>query len=198
MKTPDKVKKTNYVFSLGYVLIPLAVAALSIYIGYRCFPDGGTGAVACFMGGPAAALLWWIFGGSFIYWVAKKRMLKQLDKAGIDRRQIFYSDGCVVSMDMEQNRIGLLFYWNPFVVQVVPASRVTRAWADDGVGGAGFLRGTSRVSFLFEIDGITVRVNTFVSNQRWKMTDNKVLEGISKADLWVQVLEQGRRQGTGV
>ena len=54
------------------------------------------------------------------------------------------------------------------------------------------MRGTSRVSFLFEIDGITIRVNTFISNQRWKLNDEKVLEGISKADLWVQVLDQAR------
>lgn len=53
------------------------------------------------------------------------------------------------------------------------------------------------MSFLFEIDGITIRVNTFISNQRWKLNDEKVLEGISKADLWVQVLDQARGQGEG-
>lgn len=198
MKTPDKVAKINYAYLLGYILIPLAVAALSIFIGWQSFKDGGTGAVVCFMGGPAVAMLWWIFGGSVIYRLAKKKMLKQLDAAGIDRRQIFYSDDCVVSMDIKQAKIGLLFYWNPFAVQVVSAGRVTRAWADDGAGGAGFMRGTSRVSFLFEIDGIKVRVNTFISNQRWKLNDEKVLEGISKADLWVQVLDQARQQGAGV
>lgn len=197
MKTPDQVKKTNYVYLLGYILIPLAVAALCVLAGYLFFKDGGTGAVVCFMGGPAVAILWWIFGGNAIYRLAKKNMLKQLDGAGIDRRQIFYSDSCVVSMDIKQGKIGLLFYWNPFETQVVPAARVTRAWADDGAGGAGFLRGTSRVSFLFEVDGHTIRVNTFISNQRWKLNDEKVLEGISKADLWVQVLDQAR-QGAGV
>lgn len=197
MKTPDQVKKTNYVYLLGYILIPLAMAALCVLVGYLFFKGGGTGAVVCFMGGPAVAILWWIFGGNAIYRLAKKKMLKQLDGAGIDRRQIFYSDSCVVSMDIKQGKIGLLFYWNPFEVQVVPAARVTRAWTDDGAGGAGFLRGTSRVSFLFEVDGIKVRVNTFISNQRWKLNDAKVLEGISKADLWVQVLDQAR-QGAGV
>lgn len=197
MKTPDQVKKTNYVYLLGYILIPLAVAALCVLVGYLFFKDGGAGAVVCFMGGPAVAILWWIFGGNIIYRLAKKKMLKQLDGAGIDRRQIFYSDSCVVSMDIKQGKVGLLFYWNPFELQVVPATRVTKAWADDGAGGAGFLRGTSRVSFLFEIDGIRIRVNTFISNQRWKLNDEKVLEGISKADLWVQVLDQAR-QGAGV
>lgn len=198
MKTPEKVKKTNYVYLLGYILIPLAVAAVSILIGYLFFKDGGVGAVVCFMGGPAIAVLWWIFGGNTIYKLAKKKMLKQLDAAGIDRRQIFYSDGCVVSMDIKQGKIGLLFYWNPFEIQVVPADRVARAWTDDGAGGPGIMRGTSRVSFLFEIDGIKIRVNTFISNQRWKMNDEKVLEGISKADLWVHVLEEAQQREAGV
>lgn len=198
MKTPEKVKKINYAYLLGYILIPLAVAALSILIGYLCFKDGGVGAVVCFMGGPGVAILWWIFGGNLIYKMAKNKMLKQLDEAGIDRRQIFYSDGCVVSMDVGQAKIALLFYWNPFEIQVVSAGRVTRAWTDDGAGGPGIMRGTSRVSFLFEVDGIRIRVNTFISNQRWKMNDEKVLEGISKADLWVHVLEEASRQEEGV
>ena len=73
MKTPEKVKKINYAYLLGYILIPLAVAALSILIGYLCFKDGGVGAVVCFMGGPGVAILWWIFGGNIIYKMAKKK-----------------------------------------------------------------------------------------------------------------------------
>ena len=169
-----------------------AAAAAGLFIGYTCFRDGGAGAAARFMAAPGLAILWWAFGGSLLYRLGKKRMLKRLDQMGVDRRQIFCSDGCVVSMDMEQGMIGLLFFWSPFQVQVVPAGRVSRAWTDDGAKGAGFLRGTSRVSFLFELDGVRVRVNTFVSNQRWKLNDERVLEGISKADLWVHVLEQAR------
>lgn len=190
--TTDQVKKTSYVYLLCYILIPLAAAAAGVYIGWRYFRAGGAGAVICFVVVPGAAILWWIFGGSALYKLGKRRMLKRLDGMGVDRRQIFYSDSCVVSVDMEQGKIGLLFFWNPLQVQVLPASRVTRAWADEGAGGAGFMRGTSRVSFLFELDGVRIRVNTFTSNQRWKLNDEKVLEGISKADLWVQVLEQAR------
>lgn len=190
--TTEQVKKTNYVYVLCYIFVPLAAAGLSLFIGCTFFRDGGAGAVVCMFAIPLLAVLWWMFAGRGIYKLGKKRMLKELDEMGIDRRQIFYSDGCVVSMDMEQGKIGLLFFWDPFRVQVVPASRVTRAWADDGAKGAGFMRGTSRVSFLFEIDGVTVRVNTFISNQRWKLNDERVLEGISKADLWVQVLDEAR------
>ena len=199
MKTPDRVQKVNFAYLLGYIFIPLAVAALSVFIGWQFFRGGGTGAVVCFAAIPAAAVLWWIFAGNIIYKLGKKKMLRQLDEAGIDRRQIFYSDGCVVSADMEQGKLGLIFFWNPFNVQVAPAGRVAKAWADDGAFGAGFTRGTSRVSFLFLLDGIKIRVNTFTSNRRWKMNDRRVLEGISKADRWVEVLDYARqRQGAEV
>lgn len=197
MKT-DRVKKINYGYLLAYILTPAALMALGLWIGGTVYEDGGIGAVMFNMCSFIAAILLWVFGGRIVYFFAKKRMLKELDGAGVDRRQIFYSDGCVVSVDAAQAKAALLFFWNPFALYVIPAGRVTRAWADDGAGGRGFLRGTSRVSFLFEVDGVKVRVNTFVSNQRWKLSDDKVLEGISKADLWVQVLDQVRQQKAGV
>ena len=194
MKTPERVQKVNAAYMLGYILIPLAVLAVSILIGYCFFRERGTGAGVCFAAIPLVVVCFWIFAGRNIYKLGKKKMLRELDNAGIDRRQIFYSDRCVVSLDMEQGKMGLVFFWNPFETQVVPASRVTKAWTDDGAAGAGFTRGTCRVSFLFLLDGIKIRVNTFTSNQRWKMNDPKVLEGISKADRWVEVLDFARRQ----
>lgn len=194
----DQVRKTNWPYVLCYVLVPLAVGGLGVLIGCQRFREGGAGAVVCFVGVPLAAFLWWTLGGRVIWFFCKRRMLKLLDGAGVDRRQIFYGESCVVSMDIEQAKLGLLFFWNPFAVYVVPAERVARAWADDGAGGPGILRGTSRVSFLFEIDGVKLRVNTFISKQRWKLNDGKVLEGISKADMWVQVLEQAKEQGARV
>lgn len=194
----DQVKKVNYMYLLAYILVPTVLIALGLWIGYTFYHEGGAGLVICDLCPLLLAILWWAFGGRAIYFFAKKRMLKQLDGAGIDRRQIFYSDGCVVSMDIKQAKVALLFFWNPFALYVLPASRITRAWTDEGAGGVGILRGTSRVSFLFEVDGVKVRVNTFISNQRWKLNDNKVLEGISKADLWVQVLDQARQQEAGV
>ena len=89
--------------------------------------------------------------------------------------------------------MALLFFWNPFELFVLPAGRITKAWAEDGAGGAGFMRGTNRVGFLFLIDNVKVRVNTFTSNQRWKMDDPKILEAISKADMMVQILETAKQ-----
>ncbi|MCI9549355.1 MAG: hypothetical protein HFF20_09065, partial [Oscillospiraceae bacterium] len=87
----QQVKKVNYVYLLCYILIPLAAAAAGLLIGYTFFPDGGHGAAICMFVIPLLAVLWWIFAGRNIYRLGKKRMVKQLDEMGIDRRQIFYS-----------------------------------------------------------------------------------------------------------
>lgn len=192
------VKKVNYIYLLAAILLPVALIALGGFIGYQFFRDGGTGAVVCFMGPSALAVVWWLFGPSTIWKTRKKNMEKVLDGQGFERHQTFYGRGQTVIVDMKKGELALLFFWNPFELYVLPASRVSRAWSEDGAGGAGFLRGTSRVSFLFLVDNIKIRVDTFTSNQRWKMEDPKVLEGISKADRWVQVLEAARQQSAGV
>ena len=56
----------------------------------------------------------------------------------------------------------------------------------------GPLAGSSRVSFLFTIDGVRIRVNTFTSNKRWRMDSDYILTGISKADMMAEVLEEAK------
>lgn len=58
--------------------------------------------------------------------------------------------------------------------------------------GSGFMEGSSRVSFLFTIDDIKVRVDTFTSNQRFRMDDKHILTGISKADMMVKSIEEAK------
>lgn len=192
------VKKVDHIYLLAAILLPIAIIVLGGFIGYQFFHDGGTGAVICFMGPSALAVAWWLFGPSTIWKTRKKSMEKFLDEQGFERHQTFYGRGQTVIVDMKKGEMALLFFWNPFELYVLPASRIDKVWTEDGAGGVGVLRGTSRVSFLFLVDGLKIRVDTFTSNQRWKMEDPKVLEGISKADRWVQVLEAARQQNAGV
>lgn len=187
------VKKTNVVYLLLVIFVPIAVIVLGGLIGYNFFRDGGSGAVVCFMCPTILSVAWWILGPSTIWNQKKKKMTKDLDAQGFNRNQTFYGSNQTVVVDIRQGKVALLFFWNPFEVFVLPASRVTKAWTEDGAGGAGFMRGTSRVSFLFLVDGVKVRVNTFTSNQRWKMDDPKILEAVSKADMMVQVLDAAKQ-----
>ena len=191
------VKKVNIVYMLLVIFAPIALIALGGLIGYYFFRDGGTGAVVCFMGPTLVSVAWWILGPTSIWKQKKKQLMKQLDGQGFNRNQTFYGSNQTVVVDIRQGKVALLFFWNPFEPFVLPASRISKAWTEDGAGGAGFMRGTSRVSFLFVIDGVKVRVSTFTSNQRWKLDDPKILEAMSKADMMVQVLDAAKQASGG-
>lgn len=184
----EKIKKINLAYLLGYIFGPIILCAICFTIGVMFFPKG-TMAVILFMGPVFISFIWWTFGGRFIF--KKKRDLfeQQLDRDGFKRNQTFYADGSMIAVDVENGKIGALFFWNPFKTYVVSAKHVTNIRVDDGRGGAGFMEGSSRVSFLFNVDDVKVRVNTFTSNQRFRMDSDYILTGISKADLMVKVLQ---------
>lgn len=184
----NRIKKFNTVYLLLTILVPIVLIGILGYVGYAKFRTGGVGAVVCLVCPTLLSVLWWLIGPGLIWRVRKKALARQLDQVHFTRSQTFHGSTETVVADTEQGEIALLFFWNPFQPYILSASQVDRAWTDEGAAGSGFLRGTSRVSFLFLVDGVKIRVNTFTSNQRWKMNDEHVLTGISKADMWVQVL----------
>lgn len=187
----QKIKKINFGYLLGYILIPIIICAICFTIGVLFFPEGAM-AVILYMVPVFVSVIWWVFGGNFIF--KKKRNLfeAKLDQEGFKRNQTFYADGSMIVVDIENGKIGALFFWNPFQTFVLPANRITNVRVDDGRSGTGFMEGSSRVSFLFNVDDVKIRVNTFTSNQRFRMDSDYILTGISKADLMVKILEEAR------
>lgn len=189
-----KIQKINYIYLLCYIFVPLMVVSAGFLLGYYLFHDGGAGAVVCFMGFPLVAILWWSFGGKLLYKQHCKKLIRELDERGFSRNQTFDGRGSTVVVDLNRGELALVFFWNPFDHYILPAKRIERAWVDDGAAGGGFLRGSSRVSFLFQVDGVKIRVDTFTSNKRWRMDSDYILTGISKADVMVEVLEQAKQR----
>ncbi len=187
----EKIKKINIVYLLGSIFAPILICLVCFAISAKFFPKG-TGAVILIMVPPAIAFVWWTFGLSMVFKNRTKNFEKELDGMKFNRNQTFYGKGKTVIIDLEQGKLGIIFFWNPFKTYILPASRIEKAWVDDGKGGAGFLEGSSRVSFLFIVDGIKVRVDTFTSNQRFRMDSNYILTGISKADMMVKMIEEAR------
>lgn len=187
-----KIKKINMLYLLGYIFGPVLLCSISVLIGYLFFKDGGTGAVIFFMGPFLIAFLWWTFAGTFLFKRKIREFEADLDSLGVSRNQTFYGRGKLVVIDLETGQMGLVFFWNPFKSYLIPATRVEKAWVDDGKSGAGFMEGSSRVSFLFIVDDIKVRVDTFTSNQRFRMDSDYILKGISKADMMVEVIEMAK------
>ncbi len=188
----EQIKKINVLYIFSYIVIPILVCALCYILSALFFPKGNM-AVILLMGPTIISVVWWIFGGKMLFKQKQKKMESELEQSGFKRNQTFYADGSTVVVDTENGKIAILFFWNPFQSYILPASRITKAWVDDGKGGAGFMEGSSRVSFLFNIDDVKIRVNTFTSNQRWRMDSDYILTGISKADMMVEVIEEARR-----
>lgn len=192
MKTETgKVKKINVGYLLAYIFVPIAVIVLCGLISFIFFPKGAMAAIL-FMGPWLFSVLWWVLGGKTLYNKQKKKLEKELDASGFIRNHTFNANTCQVIVDVNHGKIALLFFWNPFKSYVLPASRISRVWVDDGRGGKGFMEGSSQVSFLMMVDGVKIRVYTFTSNRRWRMDSNYILTGISKADMMVKALETAR------
>ncbi len=189
----SKIQKINIVYLLGTLFIPILICALCFTISALYFPKGN-GAVILILGPTVLSILWWIFGGGFIFKRKTREFEHTLEESGFNKDHTFYGRGKVVIIDVEQGKIGLIFFWNPFKTYEFSASKVEKAWVDDGKSGSGFLEGSSRVSFLMIVDGIKIRVDTFTSNQRFRMNDNYILTGISKADMMVQTIEKARKK----
>ncbi len=190
----EPLKKKNMLYLLSYICVPIAVTAVCFLLGYLFFRDGGMGAVILFMVPPALSALWWIFAGKLIFKGKRKKMLQELEGSGFTPNHTFDSDGCTVVVDIVRGKIAMLFFWNPFQSYVLPASRISKIWTDDGKTGVGPLTGSSRVSFLFTVDNIRIRVNTFTSNKRWRMDSDYILTGISKADMMAEALEEAKER----
>lgn len=186
-----KIKKMNMLYLLGYIFVPVIICAICFTLSILFFPKGNM-AVILIMVPSFLSFIWWVFGGSFLYKRYKKKLERELDESGFARNQTFYGRGSMISVDIQNGKIALLFFWNPFESYVVDAKRVNKAWVDDGRHGKGFMEGSSQVSFLFTIDDIKVRIYTFTSNQRFRMDTDYILTGISKADMMVKVLESAR------
>ncbi len=189
----EKITKINLLYLLGYIFIPIVICALGYTICYFCFHDGGSGAVWTTLVPTLLAFVWWIFGGSVIFKQNTKKLIQRFTDEGYTRNQTFYGRGKTVVLDVDKGMFGIVFFWNPFATYVLPASRIIKAWVDDGKMGSGFMEGSSRVSFLCTIDDIKVRVDTFTSNQRFRMDDKRILTGISKADLMVNAIKEAKK-----
>lgn len=181
----QKIKKVNVAYLLFHLSIPIIVLTLiAVFAGVVLKADISVVAMIIALGFTASAL-WWAIGWDSIYKKQREKRMKELDNSGFVRNHTFNADGCTVAVDIVHGQIAIVFRWNPKKCYVLPANRITNVWVDDGK----MLGGTSRVSFLFIVDGVKIRVNTFTSNKIWSMKSNYVLEALSKADMMIERLQ---------
>lgn len=194
MEENKKIKKVNIGYLLAYIGIPILLIIVCAVVAIALDVSGSLAVVLLFV--PIVlAVAWWSFGGNYLYDKKKEAFEKSLDAQGFVRNQTFNGGNCLVAIDIVNGKIALLFRWNMAQPYIFSAKRIQKAWVDDGRGGAGFMEGSSRVSFLFTVDDIKIRVNTFTSNKRWRMDSDHILTGISKADMMVEILNSAKTKG---
>lgn len=187
----QKMKKISVPYLLLQIFGPLAVMIAAGAVSFSLLSEN-VGSIV-FMVAFLAAVLWWSLAPTQIYKKKKEKKMKELDNAGFVRNHTFNADGCTVAVDIVHGKIAMVFKWNPGQCYVLSAGGISKAWVDDGKR----LGGTGRVSFLFIIDGVKVRVNTFTSNRVWGMNSSYVVEALSKADTMIEQLKAayGTAQG---
>lgn len=184
-----KIRKVNPLYTIIYFIVPVLVFACCAAIGITQ-KLVGTAAVISFFGPVIFAVLWYVIGSPVLFKVRRKKFEKELDAIGFVRSYTFYGHSSLTVIDEKNAQVALLFRFNPFRPYVFPAARVKKAWTDDGRAGKGILEGSSQVSFVMQIGRVKIRVYTFSSNQRYSMNSDKILTGISKADVVVELLKK--------
>ena len=194
MQYNQKIKKVNGLYLVLYIFVPMIPVAVTVLLSLLIpEQEGRFAGISALLG--IAAFVWWMAGWKLVLNMKKKSMEKKLDTAGFVRNHTFNSDKSTIVIDAQHGDIALLFCFNPTAIQIASMQKITRAWVDDCAHGSGVMRGSSCVRFCFEIDGITVKVNTFTSNRRWRMDSNYILTGISKADMMVNVINNAKQAG---
>lgn len=181
-----KVQKVNWVLLAIYILAPM----LLFSVGFLVEVKGGIGNRIGL--GVIYTMIGWavmfVPVRKIIQRMGRKKVGPYLDSQGFTRSYTFNGRFSVVFIDQQGGRIAIYYRWNPFKTFLLDASKLEKAYTDDGCTGKGVFQGTWRVRFVFVIQGMTFKVTTFDSNSRFSMNNAKVLEGISKADLVVTVL----------
>ncbi len=196
METNEKIKRINPLFALGYICIPIAAYLIISALAVALVKNSGVGTIVTVVGA-AFVVLWFSVLGAKFYKSKVKQFESELDDMGFKRNQTFNGKGETVIVDVAGGKVAVIFFWNPFKKYIVSASKVEKAWVDDGRTGSGMFEGSQRVRFCLILDGVRFNVNTFISNTRYKMTDNYILDGISKADLMVEVLKEAKANANG-
>lgn len=193
MENTEKFQKINWLYLIlnaaGPAVFMVALTALGVALPEQA-------GIFCAIIGFGGAILWWSLLSHKQYEKMRDTRIEELKAQGFTCNHTFNADGSTLIVDLAHGQVALFFRWNPGKIYVRPASALTNVRVDDGRSGAGPLAGSSRVSFLFTVEGINVRVNTFTSNRRWRMDSDYILTGISKADMMVETLTAaGAKQG---
>lgn len=122
--------------------------------------------------------------------LVEKTIRKKMAEHNFENCSTFHGSGATIKIDQGTGRIAFVAKQNPFEFQVISAKDIDRIKSDYVKGALG---GTNYVYFEFYYKGKRVRIPTFISRrQMYSMKSSEVLEGISKADAYAEILQNAK------
>uniref|UniRef100_UPI004057B608 hypothetical protein n=1 Tax=Acetatifactor sp. TaxID=1872090 RepID=UPI004057B608 len=115
---------------------------------------------------------------------------KNIEKHNFQNCSTFTSSNAIIKIDQRTGRIAYVARQNPFEFQIVSANDIDRIKSDYVKGTFG---GTNYVYFEFYYNNKRYRIPTFTSTrQMYSLKSAEVLEGISKADAYAEMLQNAK------
>lgn len=142
-----------------------------------------------------AVLIYGAAGNLFTGTIAKKTMEENAKKENFGKSSTFvtagsFTIGAIVMIDENTGRVAYVSYWNPYEFQMVQAKDLTNIKSDYIKAPLG---GTQYVYFEFYYKNKRVRIPTFTASNVYSLQSSEVLEGISKADTFCDLLKQAQK-----
>ena len=186
----NSVKKTNIVLLLVYLLLPIVVGIVVAYFTVK--PDGeqtvATNMPMIVVVAVVGYFLTFFIVAPLIMMLNKKKFRDVCKENGCNYDDYFFKgQSTLVAVDTNSRKMGLLFKYNPTQPYVVSLDQVTEAKSSNGVNSLS-LGGTREVYFTFRIDGVRIKVRTFLANSTYSLSSPTVMEAITKADYMVNAI----------
>lgn len=115
-----------------------------------------------------------------LYAIMGKVLAKKVETDTFQPNYTFHSSTAKLWIDVAGGKLAVLTRGNPFRLQYLSAENVDRAYTDS--------HNTSNIKFIVVINGVKLKIPTFVSNRFYSRTHEKVVTGINKADTYVEAL----------
>lgn len=184
------MKKVNWNYILilvGSVLGLSAIASLILgLVGGNLAGFGGVMFVFVFIIGIVVLISH--FQSNFITNRLMKKTLEKDEQAlSFQNCSTFHTNNAILMIDEAKGRIGYIYYLNPTEFVVVSAKNITNIKSDYMKGPLG---GTRYVYFQFVYEGKCIKVPTFTSRNMYSLKSAVVLDAMSKADTYAELLER--------
>lgn len=182
-------------FNLKFLMLQIGIIlAISLIVGI-CLGIHSVNPVANVIGLTifAAVILgmfyFLIFARMITDKMATKTERKYSAEKGFSNSETFYSSSEIFKVNVENGKIAYIANQNPLEFQELSASDIT----DIKTGYVpGPLGGTSYVYFEFVYQGKRSKIATFKSNQAYSLQSGEVMEAMSKADYFCEILNKAK------